>query len=886
MGKRIFITGVLILSFFHAYLQAPFTIQGIVRDSSGNFLSKATIRLLTNRDSIQTLSKDDGSFSVSGLYEVSASRERAFTILVTMNGYSPYRKGFSTPDSMRVLQLPPIVLQTEFRELQPVLVEQVRPLTIKRDTLEYHAGAYRMREGSMLADLMKKLPGIMVNADSLMVMGKKISKVYLDGKEFFGGDVQVAIKNLPYDIIDKVEILDDYGDQARLTGVKTGEPKKILNIVLQKDKRNSLLGNVTGGAGNKDQYIASLNTELLKGERKFSLTGDLSNNSSYGNEYVKFLGMSYADQWSPRWSGSGDGSLSGNNHLFQNETIQDSYYSGGHIHQQQDNTTQAHKEEDRIKYEWLYIPGPNNRLRINSSFNRQQTKQTDRIDLASTETDSGFNKTTQSATVNQTNTKVTNAESKIYFEQIYPRSGQRFSLEANLKYTGTRQAGDNLTHTQIRSDSAYSDSLQHFRLNNSNTAWNMGGILHYYIPLGHDGLLETSYGWQHTLVKDNRNIQQPDSLGKSWQVVDSLSSDYHFQTTIQDWRVAYIRHGNKVDWNLGLIAEPGNLYGESPVKGINQSYHYFHVLPAGSFNYTFTQGRKLGMEYTTTVSLPEFPQLQPVTDLSNPQYPVTGNPQLKPAILQLVRLRYDQDNLQPAKYQGFGIGIDYTTTRDQIIPNIVHPHDSSTVVQRTFYVNVNGAYMIGLNWRFELPPLLHKQLRISGSGLLREDHDISMADNTPYATNTLTSTQYLTLQYNIPDQIETNFSIGYDHSLTRYTLTNNSPFTASTLSWRLESHLYFFRNCTLTAIGGQTFSSGISLKLSPEPLYLSTTLQRSLLKKKQLMCSLIGSNILNSNTGVGQSATPNSVIQNRTKLLGRTVLFNVKWNFEQLRKKR
>src|SRR5258708_3602510 len=801
-----------------------------------------------------------------------------------MNGYKSYYKNFSIPVANKVFSLAPIVLQIEYEELQAIVVRQAKPITIKKDTLEYHAAAYSVREGSMLAELMKKLPGVTVN-DSVTVMGKKISKVLLDGKEFFGGDVQAAIRNLPYDIIDKVEILDDYGDQARLTGVRTGEPKKILNIVLKQDKRNGQIGNVTGGRGNKDQDIGRLSSEVFKADRRLSLICGIYNNNSYGNEYVKFLRPSYADQWAPRWSGTGDGSLSRNDHLFQNKTIHDNYYTDGNIHQEQNNTTQSHKEEDWLNYELLYTPTPNNRLRINSSFNRQWTRQIDQIILVSTELDSGFNKTTQSAIVNQYHTGITNAESKIYFEQSYPHSGQRFSLEGNLQYTLIQQAGDNLTHTQIRSDSAYSNSLQHFRVNNSNTAWDMGATIHYYIPISQGGFLETSYGPHHTLTEDNRNIQQPDSLEKNWQVVDSLSNDYTFQTTIQDWRAGYIRHRGKMDLNLGLIAEPGDLYGKSPGKGINCSYHYFNVFPVGSFSYSFNQARKIGFEYTTNVYPPDLPQLQPVTDLSNPQYPIAGNPQLKPAISRSAALHYDQNNLQPTKYQGFGMGIAYTTTRDLIIPNIVHPHDTSTVVQRTYYVNVNGTYEISLNGRFELPPLLHKHFRISGSGILIEEHGISMADYIQYATHTLSWSQHLTLLYNIPDRVETNFSVGYGHSLTRYALANNSSVTASTLSWRLESHLYLFRNWILTAIGAQNFCSGISPALSPNPIYLDATLQRSFLKKNQLLCSLVGSNILNSNTGVGQSVTPNTVTQSRANLVGRTVLFNVQWNFERFRKR-
>lgn len=879
MVKGVCILCFLLGSFFYAYTQTQYTINGIIQDSLGAPLPKATVRILTASDSLQTLSGGSGSFSVSGL------RDPSVEIRVTMSGYQPYYKKILVSDmTKKTITLAPIVLQVQYEELQTVIVRQVHAVTVKRDTLQYHAGAYAMRAGSMLGDLMKKLPGIMVNTDSVMVMGKRISRVMVDGKRFFGGDVQAAIRNLPYDIIDNVEIIDDYGDKARLTGVRTGEPEKVLNVTLKKDKQNGLVGNVQGGAGNEDQYIANLNAELFKGERKLSLAGALNNNNTYGNEYIKFLKLSYADQWGPKWSGTGDGSLSGDDHLFQNTIIQDNYYTGGKIHQEQDNTTGIHKQDAAFNYELNFVPDANSHLRINSSFDRQRMQENDQIGLFSTESDSAFNKTTQSTTVNQVRTETTNSDSKLHFEQVFPHSGQRFSLDANLRYILTQQADDNLTQSQIRSDSVNSNSLQHLLTNNNNTAWDMGGIVHYYIPAGKGGFVETSYGLHHTLTENDRTTQAPDSVEKNWQVVDSLSNDYSLRTTIQDWQAGYTRHGDKVDMSLGMVAEPEDLTGSSPGKGMNYDFHYLRIYPAGSFSYAFNQSRKIGFEYITNLTAPTLQQLQPVTDLTNPQYPVTGNPGLKPTFIQTGTLHFDQNSLEQTKYYGFGIGIGYSATQDMVISNIVHPHDSSTVIQHTYFENVNGAYSINLSWRFELPPVLHGRMKVSGWGTFGSNHGLSMADYEAYATNMLAWSQHLTLIYTIPDRLESNGTIGYDHSMTTYGSAINPSVYSSSLSWRLENHYYFLRNWILTAILVQDLNSGASRSLTPDPLFLYATLQRTFFRERQLTCSLIFSNILNSNAGVTQVTAPGIVTQTRANLIGRTIMFTAQWNVERFKK--
>jgi hypothetical protein len=882
MGKRmlIFIVGVIFLTQLKA--QSQLIIRGTVQDSSGTLLSKATIQLWRGSDTIQFLSGENGQFGLSvpqGLGE--------WNILVTMQGFRAYHKPFTVPENTKLFTLPPILLQAEYQELQAVIVNKERPLTIKVDTLDYHAGAYAMREGSMLEDLMKRLPGITLNSDSgLLAMGKKVHKLLLDGKAFYGGDVQVALSNLPYDIIDKVEIIDDYGDQARLTGVKTGQPEKVLNIVLREDKNHGVLGNAAAGFGNLDQYTSNLFGNVFQGDRKLSLTAGANNNNSYGNEYLKGISLGYADRWSPVWSAIGDGGISADNHLFENTVLQNIRFNGGSINQEQNNSTQVHSQAQKANFEWLYASVPNKQLRITTSFAQQTSRETDRNDLSSNELDSGLQKNNQSTITNQSTTRTTSAESKLYFEQVYPHSGQRFSVDADVKYLLSAQRGDNLTQSQIQTAGDDSESLQHYHLSNQNTSWDISGNVHYYFPLGTKGLLESGYALHQTYNHSKRDWQQPDTSGLVWETVDSLSNDYTFRTLTQDFRTGYSRHGNNTDLDLGLIAEPGNLNGASPEKGNGQSYHYFNLFPVASINYSLNRTQKLHLDYETTVAAPTLQQVQPVTDLSNLQYPVTGNPDLKPAVTRSVNLHYELNTLQQNNYQGYTIGFGYSRTQDQIVANVVQPLNNSAIVQETFFTNINGNFNFNMNWQFSLPALLQKRLKLSGWGLINKGTSISMTDYVAYSANVLAWSQHLSLLYTIADKLESDFSLGYDHTLTRYDLAANPPVSASFLACRIENRHYFFTKWTFTYVLVKSFASGISSSLSPQPTYLYATLQRSFGKKSQLVCSLVGSNLTNAKTGVGQSVSATTITQTRSSLVGRVILFSVQWKFERFPRKK
>jgi hypothetical protein len=138
-----------------------------------------------------------------------------------------------------------------------------------------------VREGSPVEDLLKKLPGVSVDKDgNVTAHGKQVTKVRVNGKDYFNGDVQTATQNLPADIVENIQVIDDYGDQANLTGIKTGDPDKILNITIQKGKRTGKFGQGTVGVGNDDRYLARISANAFKEDEQVSLIGTVNNNNT------------------------------------------------------------------------------------------------------------------------------------------------------------------------------------------------------------------------------------------------------------------------------------------------------------------------------------------------------------------------------------------------------------------------------------------------------------------------------------------------------------------------------------------------------------------------------------------------------------------------------
>ncbi|RYZ92453.1 MAG: carboxypeptidase regulatory-like domain-containing protein, partial [Sphingobacteriaceae bacterium] len=274
-------------------------VSGTVMDSTGITIPGINIKMVAGKDST-TVSTD-----ANGKYSFPSALAKSFKLEATGIGYDPFRHDYTINTNGTPVVLPVIKLTTQVNELNTVNITAIKnPITIKQDTVEYNAQSYKVREGSVVEDILKKLPGVGVDKDgNVEAHGKPITKVRVNGKDYFRGDVQTATQNLPADIIENIQVIDDYGDQANLTGIKTGEPDKILNITIQKNKRTGLFGQSTLGAGTDKRYLGRLSANTFKNERQLSFIANINNTN--GNAFNFGGGGNFGGRGGGRGGGGG-----------------------------------------------------------------------------------------------------------------------------------------------------------------------------------------------------------------------------------------------------------------------------------------------------------------------------------------------------------------------------------------------------------------------------------------------------------------------------------------------------------------------------------------------------------------------------------------------------
>jgi hypothetical protein len=267
------------------------SIRGAVVDSvTRKPLLETSVSLLSARDSsLVTFGITDGD----GRFSFPEVDEGAYRVLVTYVGYQSRSRRVTVSKVNANTDAGTFELVAQTQTLGEVQVQgEKAPIAVKGDTLEFNADSFKTRPNSQVEDLLKKLPGVEVSRDgTVKAQGQEVRKVLVDGKPFFGNDPKMATRNLPADIIDKVQLYDQQSEQSQFSGVDDGDREKTINITTKKDKRKGTFGQQSLGAGpqagdaaaSQDmRYSGRASVNRFNNGRQFSVLGMANNINQQG----------------------------------------------------------------------------------------------------------------------------------------------------------------------------------------------------------------------------------------------------------------------------------------------------------------------------------------------------------------------------------------------------------------------------------------------------------------------------------------------------------------------------------------------------------------------------------------------------------------------------
>ena len=760
MRRYLFIV-LLMLSAGSASFSQTAGIKGKLTDRANNSaVSSATVSLLKQSDSSEVksmVSGADGSFSFSGLPADN------LIVKITSLNYQDYFAFVTVKDTMRTLS--PILLEIRGKDLSGVtVVARTPPVTVKGDTAQFSASQYKVNPDATTEDLIKKMPGITVAKDGTVTAhGETVKKVTIDGKDFFGDDASAALKNLPSEVVDKIQVFDKLSDQAQLTGFDDGNSVKAINVVTKSGIKNGRFGRIYAGYGSDNRYSAGGNSSFFKNNRRLSIVGNFNNTNQQNFGSQDLLGLTSSggrgggQQGGGQQGGGGRPGGGGNSDFnvgqtagisrtnafglnFSNQygkkvTLAASYFFNNSrntnnaivntetflkpdtsLFTKQTGNSISTNTNQRITARLEYKIDSSNSLFIIPNLSFQKNNSNSYADLRS------YYGLPSAGTVYDTsNTSLSrvisnrigyNLRNNILFRHAFAKKGRSLSLGFNTNYTKNDGNTTNDAEYRYFNIGVFDrDSLQNQFYDNTANGHTIGGTVAYTEPVGKKAQVQLDY---NPSVQINKADQQTFAFdGAKYSQFDSLlSNKFDNRITTNNGGVTYRYTPNKDEQlSFGVSYQNSRLQSDrvfpAPAK-VDQSFSNF--LPNFMWRKKLSTVSNIRIYYRASTGFPSVTQLQDVVNISNPLRVSIGNPLLKQSYTQFVAGRYSYTNSKTS--HTFFANLFLQTAGNYIANATFIPRTDSTIQngitlqkgsQLTKPVNLNGYKSIRTFFTYSMP---------------------------------------------------------------------------------------------------------------------------------------------------------------------------------------
>ncbi|WP_181306547.1 outer membrane beta-barrel protein [Rufibacter sp. XAAS-G3-1] len=682
----------------------------------GSPLIGATVALLNAQDS--SVYKG-ATTNVEGQFELDGIQNGRFVLRISYLGFGNlYRSITATGAPVNLGTLTLTQGATTLREVE--VVGRAATVIQKQDTSEMNAAAFKVNRDANAENLIQKMPGITIQNGQVQAQGERVQRVLVDGKEFFGEDPNAVLKNLPAEVISKIQVFDRQSDQAQFTGFSDGNEQKTINIITKPEFRTGRFGRLSAGAGSDNRYRISGNINQFEGDRRISIvglsnnvneqnfssedlvgvasassrggggnrgggggprgggggfgggnnTGDFLVNSSNGIATTNAIGVNYLDKWGKKVDVQGS--------YFYNNTDNDYNYSA--FRQFGIGSTDAYDVRENGNSD---AKNQNHRMNLRITYNidsansiiirpRLSIQQNEGASFTNSRLTAGTDLQNSRLLINnfdnefQSDLFGLNFNNSILYRHSFAKRGRTISLDVNNGYN--QNQGDSRNNISYLRDivNEGDDSLVYLSSNLDNQGFSVGANVNYTEPLTQNTQLQLTYATNYSNSDGDRRTYQfrPES-----ELYDSLvtnqSSTVENVTRTQEFGGGW-RYNTK-DFQLMLSARYQwlELSTDQVYPSLIDTVRRYHnVLPFAMLRYNFNQDRNIRVFYMGRSQTPSVEQLQSAVDYSNPTLLSQGNPNLGQSFNNNFNIRYSSAN--PGRSSSFIAVIGGSVAQDYI----------------------------------------------------------------------------------------------------------------------------------------------------------------------------------------------------------------------------
>lgn len=884
-------------------------ITGIIIDNAdrkpviGAFVSASNLQ--DTMDRVSVITDTDGKFLLSGL------KRKSYKITVRSLSYAMYTTKVEISDPMT--DMGTLGLNMDSKILKEVVVVGQGTAVQKGDTTVMTANAFKVNPDANAEDLVKKMPGITVENGTVKAQGDEVKKVLVDGKPFFGDDPSVALRNLPADVIDKVQVYNKLSDQAELTGFDDGSSSRTINIVTRKDKKVSHFGKFTGGTNFGDKYLLAGNLNIFKGPRRFTIMG-MSNNvnmqnfaiqdllGSSGNSgghgpggrggggYGSFIGsggisrnssfgLNYTDTWGKKIAVSGSYFFNtAANTLIQQANTEYLFTEAGKY--ASSNSTSVSKNSNhrmniRIEYNIdslnsiIIVP----RLSIQDNNNHSQ--------LLYETTGGGIN--AQTINSNLTDAAGYYLGNDLTWRHKFLKKGRTLSVRSSVSQNKNNSDNTQIASTDSIPDNQYTDGMT--------KSFSVSTNLNYTEPLGQYSMLQFNYNNNFNKGKTDKETYRIAAGSELLGRLDSLSNVFDNDYITNRGGLSYLFKRKDLSLSAGANYQQAVLTGDQtfPYKmDVNKTFRNF--LPNMMVTYKMSDLTNLRFSYRTSTNAPSVNQLQNVIENSNRLSISTGNPELRQEYSHNIMTNLAYAN-PTTGFNGF-LFLTGSYTTDAIASRTIYaksdtltlPEYNVTLLpggQLSYPINMDHAMNLRtfINLAYFIKPIKSNLNFVVGGSYAQSPGYIDSLLN---RSNSYSLTNSLILTSNISSNLDFTLSYTSNYSIVKNSAnTQNLPNTrywyqsaSGKLNW------IFWKGFVINSDFVYQYNQGLSQSYNQRYFVWNASAGRKFLKNKAAELKLGVYDILNQNNSISRTVTASSIQDTRTNTFQRYFLLLFTYNLK------
>lgn len=705
---------------------STYSISGIIlEESTKEKIGFASIRLLATKDSTYV---GGASTDANGIFKLSA-KQGQYILHVSFLGFSDHYMNINVTKNAH---LGNIFISEDDKVLEEVVVEaKAVEIMVKGDTIEYNADSYKVQQSAVVEDLLKKMPGVEIDSEgTIKVNGQEVKKILVDGKEFFSDDPKVASKNLPAQMVDKLQVLDRLSDMAQMTGFDDGNEETVINLTIKKGMKEGAFGNALAGYGSEDRYEGNAMINYMRDNSQFSLLGGINNTNNAGmsdlasamfsgggggggprglrfgnnNGVTKAVngGFNFATEYSDKLKWGGDIRYGNNdNTSISNSKIE--YLSMNNKGTQQSDAWGRNKNQSfatNLRFEWTpdkdtkIIFSPRIQYNTNDRFSSENSiteyEAGALLEKKSNEAEQRYNSDGKGYRLN----------GNLDISRKLSEAGRVISLGLRGGYNKSDSEGSDFNHIKYF-DPNKSDSIIDFIFSQDDESYNWRVFASYVEPLGRNNFLELSYNISNNnsltdkVSYFNENLPNID-IDPIYTEIDTTNTryvrnDFINQNISLKFKSQRLReNGHSYNYTIGVGLEPSSSQSDFivPLKDpiIMPRKNFLSFAPSGQFNYLWDRRNSLRIDYQGTTNEPTTTQLYDGIYSYNGLNTTSGNPNLKPSFSNNVRVRYRNSNPEKASFMMLFANFNHTSNAIVSTSNI----NVKTGGRDASYANVNG----------------------------------------------------------------------------------------------------------------------------------------------------------------------------------------------------